>query len=166
MCKNYEMTTITSEYTINKVKNRRTYFGMVSLTVELTQTGKLEIEEQFSEKQLSSFSQGQIIAIPKQGFDSWKAGIHKGIEYAYSKIEHKKGVKIIIDSAQGLPTDTNPTIIGMAACKAILEKLPNSVSQHELEQLEAFVFSSWNYEPIDSIPDFAEKTIIGKKLRN
>lgn len=157
------MTKITSESTIKKVKNRLHHFGKVSLKIELTETNMLEIEENFSDKNIPNFSQGQIISIPKKGFEIWKEGIRKGIEYAYLKINKKNGLKVIIEKAEGLVTDTNPTILGFSACRAILEKLPNSESQYELEQLEKLVFSSWDYE-YDAIPNFIEKTIIGKKL--
>ncbi len=156
------MTKIKSENTVRKVKNGLLHFGKVSLRIELTETNMLEIEEEYSDKKNSSFSQGQIISVPQKGFELWKEGACVGIEHAYLKVNRKSGLKVIIDNIEGLITDTNPTIIGFLAYKAIINKLPNSESQHEHEQLEKLVFSSWDYE-YDAIPNFKEKIIIGKK---
>ncbi|WP_234418277.1 hypothetical protein [Aquimarina aquimarini] len=123
----------------------------------------MEIIENYPDKTASGYSQGQIESIPKEGYNDWKNGIKNGIEYAYEKLTKHKGLKVIIDSAIGLSTDTNPTIIGFAASRAVLEKLSNCESKNELEQLESLVFSSWDYNH-DAIPDFINKTIIGKKL--
>jgi len=156
------MTIIKSENTVKKIKNGLLYFGKVNLTIELTENKKLEIEDNYTEKELTNFSQGQVISITQKGFEFWKRGISAGIEYAYEKLNHKNGLKVIIEKAEGLTTDTNPTIIGFSAYKAILEKLPNSESKNELEELEKLVFSSWQYD-FESIPNFKDKKIIGEK---
>ena len=157
------MTEITSENIVRKMKNGLPHLGKVSLTLKLTEKGILEIEENYPDKKPSGFSQGQIESIPKEGYNDWKKGIRNGIEYAYGKLTENSGLKITIESAIGLSTDTNPTIIGFSASRAILEKLPNCESKTELEKLEKIVYSSWNYK-YDAIPDFKNETIIGTKL--
>ena len=157
------MTEITSENIVRKIKNGLPHLGKVSLTLKLTEKGILEIEENYPEKKSYGFSQGQKESIPKEGYNDWKKGIRKGIEYAYSKLTENSGLKITIESAVGLSTDTNPTIIGFSASRAILEKLPNCESKTEPEKLEKIVYSSWNYE-YDAIPDFKNESIIGTKL--
>ncbi len=160
------MTLIKSENIIRRTKNGLLYFGKVGLTLQLTENKKLEIHENYNEKELSNFSQGHLISLPKKGFELWKQGIKAGIECAYEKLNHQYGLKVIIENAEGLITDTNPTIIGFSAYNAILEKLPNSESKNEREELEKLVFSSWNYSH-ESIPDFKQKRIIGiKNSRN
>ena len=157
------MTEITSENIVRKIKNGLPHLGKVTLILKLTEKGILEIEENYPEKKSKGYSQGQSEFVPKNGYEDWKKGIINGIEYAYSKLTDNKGLKIIIENAVGLSTDTNPTIIGFSASRAILEKLSNCESETEFEKLERMVFSSWNYQ-YDSIPDFKNEIIIGKKL--
>jgi hypothetical protein len=157
------MTEITSENIVRKIKNGLPHLGKVTLTLKPTEKGVLEIEENYLDKNSSGTSQGQIESIPKEGYNYWKKGIRNGIEYADSKLTENSGLKITIESGIGLSTDTNPTIIGFSASRAILEKLPNCESITELEKLEKLVYSSWNYK-YDAIPDFINETIIGTKL--
>lgn len=156
------MTTIKSENTVKKIKKGLLYFGKVNLTIHLSNNKNLEVIENYTENKLSNFNQGQIVSITQEGFQFWKRGILAGIEYAYGKLNHKNGLKVVIENAEGLFTDTNPTIIGFSALKAILDKLPNSESKNELEKLEKMLFSSYNYD-YEAIPNFIEKTFIGKQ---
>jgi hypothetical protein len=82
-----------------------------------------------------------------------------GINYAYSKIKNNIGLKITIEEASGLSTDTNPTIIGFAASRALLSKFENNETEQKLSQLDSFVSSSWKYG-YDSIPDFEECNMV------
>ncbi|GAB1858419.1 hypothetical protein MHTCC0001_32560 [Flavobacteriaceae bacterium MHTCC 0001] len=157
------MDIIKSENTVRKIKNGLSYFAKVYLTLRLTEKNILEIEEQYQEQASSGFSQGQSESISSEGYSNWKQGIHNGIAYAYGKLTENCGLKVIIENATGLVTDTNPTIIGFSTSRAILDKLPNDESQSELELLEKMMYSSWNYEH-GAIPDFVNKKIVGEKL--
>ena len=157
------MKEIKSENIIRKVKNGLPHLGKTNLTLILTDKNTLEIEENYPEEKPSGFSQGQAESISQEGYEDWKQGILNGIEYAYNKLTDNSGLKVIIESAYGLTTDTNPTIIGFSTSRAILDKLANCESQAELELLEEIVYSSWNYE-FDAIPDFDNGKIIGKEL--
>ncbi|MDO5978576.1 hypothetical protein [Flavivirga spongiicola] len=157
------MNEIKSENIVRKIKNELPHLGKINLTLQPTDKNILEVEENYPDRKPSGFSQGQAESISQEGYNDWKQGIRNGIEYAYNKLTNNSGLKIIIESAIGLTTDTNPTIIGFSASRAILYKLPNCESQTELELLEEMVYSSWDYE-FDAIPDFIHKTIIGKKL--
>ncbi|GAA0728469.1 hypothetical protein GCM10009430_37670 [Aquimarina litoralis] len=145
------MKIITSEYKVRKVKNGITQFGEIKLTIELIENNTLEIIENYNGK--GFHSQGYIEILPKKGYDTWKKGISNGIKYAYSKIKSNTRLKVIIEEASGLSTDTNPTIIGFAASRALLSKFENNESEQKLAELEFFVTSSWKYD-LDSIPDF------------
>ena len=159
------MTEINSKYKIGRYKNGLPHFGVVYFTLELNDSGLLEIEENYVYEEPIGFSQGQIESIPRNGYDDWKKGIHNGIEYAYSKLLNNNGLKVIIESANGLLTDTNPTIIGFTASRAILEKLPNLESNEERIILENMVYSSWCFD-YNSIPDFKNRKIIGEEIKS
>lgn len=155
------MTEIKSKYKVGKQKNGLPHFGEVHLILDLTENKKLEIVEKYSGK--GFYSQGYEEVIPEKGYDDWKQGIKHGITYAYSKLKNTNGLKVTIEQASGLTTDTNSIILGFVASRAVLNELENIESESELIQLEELVYSSWNYE-LDSLPNFVELTIDGKKL--
>ena len=142
---------IESKYEISKINKGIPFFGRVKLMIQITKNENLEIIEKYNGK--GFYSQGYEEIIPNEGYDNWKRGIIKGIEYAYSKLKLNKGIRVSIIEASGLTTDTNPTILGFVASRAILSKLENSESALEKEQLEEYMFSSSNFE-LQSIPNF------------
>jgi len=153
-----------AEYRYKKIAGRGLpYFAEVKLIIENTENKDLEIVEKY--KGNGWQAQGYITAISKEGLDDWRTGIVRGIKYAYSKLVLSRGLKVTIIEANGIPvTDTNPTIIGYAASRAILEKMENNESVEERTLIEELVISSWNYEH-DAIPNFNKKIIEGN-LKN
>ncbi|WP_299902120.1 hypothetical protein [uncultured Aquimarina sp.] len=156
-----EMTKIESRYKIAKYKNGLPHYGEVVLNLELTKTNKLELIENYQGS--GWIRQGYEEITHNEGYDKWKKGIHNGISYAYNKLKNSNGLKVTVIQASGLVTDTNPTILAFASSRAILDKLENTESKDESRELEELMFNSWNYD-FDSIPNFEEKLIIGKKL--
>ena len=155
------MEKIKSEYTVKKVKNGLPHWGAVQLTIELTASNTLEIIEKYAGA--GFVGQGYLEVLPDKGYDDWKKGIVIGIKYAFSKLESNSGLKVIIEEASGLVTDTNPTILGYAASRAILNKLPNSESETEHEGIKKMVFRSWDYD-YHALPNFEKKMIEGEKV--
>lgn len=156
-----QMTKIESRYKIAKYKNGLPHYGEVVLIIELTKSNKLELIENYQGS--GWIRQGYKEIVPNKSYDKWKKGIHNGISYAYNKLKNSNGLKVTVIQASGLTTDTNPTILAFASSRAILDKLENIESKDESRELEELMFNSWNYD-FDSIPNFEEKLIIGKKL--
>ena len=154
------MAKIEGKYKVAKHKNGLPHYGEVILNIELTKNNDLELVENYQGN--GWVRQGYEEIVPSKGYDQWKKGIQNGITYAYGKLKNNNGLKVIVVRASGLATDTNPTILGYAASRAILNKLENSENDEELKELEQLMFSSWNYD-FDSVPDFEKRVIIGKK---
>lgn len=148
------------EYRVKKVVNGLPHLGEVKLKLNFTETNKLEIIENYNGK--GWVAQGSLASIPKEGFDSWKSAVKRGISYAYGKLNLDSGLRVEIVSVTGIPvTDTNATIIGYAASRAILDNFENFESDLDFKLLEKLMYSSWNYD-FDALPDFNKKIIEGK----
>lgn len=155
------MSLIKSEYKVAQYKNGLFHFGEVSLTLQLTKNGSLEIVENHSGGRF--FSQGYEQIVTEKGYSFWKKGIELGIIYAYSKLKNSNGLRVTIDRACGLATDTNSIILGFAASRAVLNKLDHLETESKLKKLKELVYSSWDYE-FESLPDFNNISIEGNKL--
>ena len=77
--------------------------------------------------------QGQIVEVPREGFDLWKSAATKGIQQALSQIG--KNYKVELKSIFLLPTDTNTETVILASKIAILKDLNYSLSEKEEELL-------------------------------
>jgi len=145
------MALIKSEYKVAKIQQGNPYLGEVHLTIELTTNESLEIVENY---QGNGFvSQGYEEVIAEKGEHTWKKGVLSGITYAYNKLIGNQGLKVTITRVSGLITDTNPTILGFAASRAILTKLEHTECKQDLAILENLVLNSWN-DDFEAIPDF------------
>lgn len=150
------------EFRVKKIVNGLPHLGEVKLKLDFTEINKLEIIESY--KGEGWITQGSLVSIPEEGFGSWKSAIIRGISYAYSKLTLVDGLKVEVVTAIGIPaTDTNATIIGYAASRAILENLENSETEVDFKLIEDLMYSSWNYE-YDALPDFNKKIIEGKTI--
>lgn len=154
------MAAIESTYRIAQYKGGLPHYGEVGLRMEVIETHKLEIVEKYQGE--GWVRQGDKEFIPSEGYEPWKQGIQNGIRYAYTKLKHTRGMKVTVVQANGLITDTNPTILAFAASRAILTELENSETEEERKELEQLMFSSWDYPP-ESIPNLAECVIRGEK---
>jgi len=154
------MTKIESKHKVAKYKGGLPHYGEVMLHIEVTKSNNLELIENYQGD--GWIRQGYEETVPNKGYDKWKKGIQNGISYAYAQLKNCSGLKVTVIQASGLITDTNPTILGFAASRAVLNKLENSENEEKCKELEHLTFSSWNYD-FDSIPDFDKGTILGKK---
>jgi len=62
----------------------------------------------------------------------------------------------------GMTTDTNSTILGYVASRAILNTLDHNETEIQRDIIENLVFTSWNYR-LDALPDFTRMVIKGEK---
>ena len=98
-------------------------------------------------------AQGSIEEVPAEGYDDWKAGAEKGVVFALSAIA-QSCCRVDIQRIEGLTTDTNPTIVGYVAAKAVWAAIGIHPPAEVDEKLLDLVFSSWE-KPHDEIPIFA-----------
>ncbi|MEM1178016.1 MAG: hypothetical protein AAGM22_06715 [Acidobacteriota bacterium] len=97
--------------------------------------------------------QGYIEEVPAEGYDDWKAGAETGVVFALSAIGQSR-CRVDIQIIEGLTTDTNPTIVGYTAAKAVWAAMGVQPPAEVDEKLLELVFSSWD-KPYDEIPTFA-----------
>lgn len=92
-------------------------------------------------------AQGHVEDVPARGggyYDAWEAGARVGAMFAMQAAEVNGRVSVVRIS--GLLTDTNPSIVAMAAALAVwralgVEKPPSWA----VETLESRVFGSWEH---------------------
>ena len=99
-----------------------------------------------------TFSQGEFITVPAEGFDDWKQGAVAGVAHALA-LAGDPSILVTITSIQGMFSDTNPTIVGAAAIDAIWKALrikPDSQTEMQIQQA---ALSSWD-RSADSIPEW------------
>lgn len=92
----------------------------------------------------------------KLGFQSWRIGARKGLDYAFSKT--KKHWNVHIHSITGTLLDTNPTVVGYTFIKAFFHKINYEINTEEIDKLEDFVSKSWIKPYKEFIPDFLNLT--------
>lgn len=144
------MTSNTTSYKWAKFKNGLSSIAIITLEVEQNSSAKNQIIENYSGQGFSN--QGHIEEVPENGYDSWKTGARKGLEYAFSLIDTYWIVTI--NKIEGLSTDTNPTIVGYTVLRAFFDKIDHQLSEKRIEILEDFVLSSWAKSYKEFIPDF------------
>jgi uncharacterized protein (DUF488 family) len=63
--------------------------------------------------------------------------------------------EININGLEGKPiTDTNPTIVGYTGILAFCEKTNFKLDKNLLEQIENFVYTSWDNGNAEKVPNF------------
>lgn len=98
-------------------------------------------------------SQGSAEEATTTGCKDWKQGAEAGARHALRTAAQEQSLVFIL-RINGLSTDTNPTIVGAAAMKAVWQALGYSPFSGEVERIEQIVLGSWQ-QPYDFIPDFA-----------
>src|SRR5262249_14783579 len=96
--------------------------------------------------------QGYLEDVPARGYEIWKAGARAGVEFALA-VAALPPARVTINRITGLTTDTNPTVVGVAAAFALWQAVGFSPSAEVVVRLEAAAFTSWQRDP-DEIPRF------------
>lgn len=142
----------TSKYKFAKIHhNGKAYLGLIELEFDVNNSDKLIIIEDYQGQ--GWIGQGHETVISQNGYDSWKKGIKIGLEYSYKKLKLQQGLEIKIKRASGLIINTNPTILGYTASRAILNKIEHSETEEEHKQILEEVYSSWD-KSLDNLPKF------------
>lgn len=132
-------------------KNGLPHFAAITLRAARDDAaGEHRIVEAYAGKGFSS--QGYLESVPVNGYDGWKAGVREALKYALSKLDGYWTVTV--EKLEGLSTDTNPTIAGYVAIRALWEKAGYHPAAAETTRLEDIVFSSWKRDKGQEIPDF------------
>lgn len=134
-----------------RIKNGITCFAIVELDVKAA-ANQNTIIEQYNGNGFTS--QGYLEDVPDKGYDLWKTGAKRGLEYAFSIIDNYWTVYIKRIAGRTM-IDTNPTIVAYTVMRAFFEKINYKLSDSLIDELELFVFDSWNTNnPDKAIPDF------------
>jgi hypothetical protein len=133
-----------------KAKNGISNFAVITLVINESNTDENFVNEYYSGDGFTS--QGSIEEVPAKGYDSWKIGAIRGLEYAFSKT--KKYFVVNIISIEGISTDTNPTVIGYTIIRAFFDQINLESDNEEINKLEDFVVKSWMSTCEECIPDF------------
>ncbi|MDX6188151.1 hypothetical protein SGQ83_02225 [Flavobacterium sp. Fl-318] len=137
-----------------KYKNGKSYFAIVNLDIKKNGI-KNEIVENYSGTGFSN----QGIDVGAEGMGTWKKGLRNGLEFIVSK--SSCFWTITINGLYGKPvTDTNPAIIGYTGILAFLEEAKVVIDEVDLEELERFVYHSWDNGNAEKIPNFEEKLFL------
>jgi hypothetical protein len=134
---------------VARVKNGLPHFAEVALEID-RRPGNAEVS--FRCGGTGFIGQGLLEEVPPSGYDDWKAGARAGVELALAVAE-VSGAHVRIDHIAGLTTDTNPTLVGVAAALAVWRALGFSPSEEVVNRLEAIAFASWQRAP-EEIPRF------------
>lgn len=145
-----------------KVKNGRLHLAVVNLSIERNEIGNVIIENYPD----SGYSNNSI-DVGENGWEVWKMGLRKGLEFALSK--SSDFWTITINGIEGKPfMDTNPTIIGYAGILAFLKQANIAIEEEVLQRLQEYVFRSWEDNNAEKIPDFnnfmLEEIVTDKQL--
>lgn len=132
-----------------KVKNGKLHFALVNLHVQKNETEN-EIIEDYSGYKYSS----DLMDVSHKGFNVWKTGLRNGLEFALSCSSDFWTIKI--NELSGSHLDTNAVILGYTGILAFIKETDIIISN--LQEVEDFVFTSWDNGIIDKIPNFNELT--------
>lgn len=98
----------------------------------------------------NSFSPGYILEVPKEGLLNWEKGAIVGLQYAIKKTK-VDGIKVVISKISGLVTDTNPTIVALAAADIVFQYTHYKLSDEEIKEHNMIAKESWKKVP-DYVP--------------
>ena len=131
-----------------RIKNGKPYFAIIDLSIE-----KNNMQNVIIENYCGIGYSNHSIDVGANDSESWKIGLRKGLDFVLS--QDKNFWKININGIQGKPiTDTNPTIVGFATILAFCEATKIAIDKNHLEKIENFVFSSWEKDNAEKIPNF------------
>lgn len=139
-----------TKFKLGRHKNGVGVYAEVALAIEPNDEGPL-IEFVCSGR--GFFSQGYVEDVPAVGYDHWKEGARVGILFALQVAQSEKwNVRVL--QIEGMTTDTNPTIVGVAAAFAAWKSLNFEPSTEIVENVESQAFASWRL-PHLAIPEFS-----------
>ncbi|GGF02438.1 hypothetical protein [Flavobacterium limi] len=125
------------------------YFALVNLHIQKNETGNEIIEDYSGYKYYTD-----LMDVRYQGFNVWKSGLRNGLEFALSHSSDFWTIRINGFCASYL--HTSATVLGYTGILAFIEETDIVISN--LQEVEDFVFTSWNNGIIGEIPDFNELT--------
>jgi len=107
------------EATIKRVKGGLLHFAQVALSVA-PKAGATTVELRCSGR--GFYSQGYLEEVPAQGYDRWKDGARIGVNFAL-RVAGAPSCAVVVERIAGFTTDTNPTVVAVAAAHAVWNAL-------------------------------------------
>jgi hypothetical protein len=133
---------------IHKVKGGLLHLADVELAVEVSSDAPHVV---FTCSGRGFTSQGYFEDVPAVGYEHWKNGARVGATFALS-IAGRPTAEVVVSRITGLSTDTNPTIVAVAAAHAVWNALGFAPPDEVVRALEARMFGSFG-RGFDHVPD-------------
>ena len=127
-----------AKYKFARIKNKLPFFAEVEIEAESSE--KFEVRLNCSG--VGFTSQGYLEEVPKAGYDDWKTGAKRGIEFAARQAAGSNCL-VTVSAIRGLGTDTNPVIVAAASAFAFWDAVDFQPDKNLKGKIEAKVFSSW-----------------------
>jgi hypothetical protein len=122
-------------------------FAQVSLTVEPT-ADFTRVE--FACAGAGFSSQGYLESVPPLGYEPWKDGALAGVRFALA-VAGVSAAAVVITEIVGVTSDTNPTVVAVAAAHALWNALELNPPLRAVRFLDSQVSSSVGGAP-DQLP--------------
>lgn len=91
--------------------------------------------------------QGSLEDASADGYDDWKRGAVRGVEFALTVADQR--AVVVIRRITGMITDTNPSIVAGAAALAIWDALEFTSDETVITTMESVVFRGWKRDNSD-----------------
>ena len=137
------------EATIKRVKGGLLHFAQVGLIVA-PMGGVTSVEFRCSGR--GFYSQGHLEEVPAEGYGPWKEGARIGVTFAH-RIAALPPCAVVVERIAGLTTDTNPTIVAVAAARAFWNAIGFQPAAEVVTSLEERMFGSFALGP-EHVPDW------------
>ena len=134
---------------IRKAHDGRLYFAEVVLDVD---AGAGHEDISFECTGEGFVGQGAIEDVPASGYDDWRAGVRAGVSFALAAVGAKL-VGVVVRRISGTSSDTNPTVVAVAAAHAVWKSLGLSPPSGASALLDRMMMSSGQH-PANEVPSF------------
>lgn len=142
---------MTSEGAFFRQRSGKGYAAQVTIAVD-TNVQAQSIEIQCTGT--GGHGQGSIEEASAEGYMDWKQGAVVGCHYAL-RLCGNPSCRIVITHIRGLTTDTNPTVVAVAAMEAVWKLFAFQPPPEVQAVLEQKIVNS-SARPSDEIPHFDE----------
>jgi hypothetical protein len=132
----------------SKLYKGKSLFAIVILQVALE---SIDVKVEVNCSGDGWIAQGYFEEATALGYEDWKQGAMVGVEYALRQA-NCLDCTVVVTKIVGMFTDTNPSIVAVAAAMAVWQALNYKPTEPEEKKLEDIVFNSWNL-PYDAIPE-------------
>lgn len=138
----------TGKATIKRVKGGLLHFAEVDLRIDRSSDAS---SIAFACSGRGFTSQGYLEDVPASGYEDWKNGATIGVTFALATAGLRSAA-VVIDRIVGQSTDTNPTIVAVAAAHALWRAVGFTPPEDIAHSLETKMLGSFGQAP-DQLPE-------------